>query len=62
MEVLMEVPPEMRLHQLDAAMARLGIGRSTLYRLMDSGQLRSVKIGARRLVPESAIVEFIEGL
>lgn len=51
-----------QLHQLDAAGARLGIGRSMVYRLMDSGELRSVKVGRRRLVPESAIVEFIAKL
>ncbi|MFI8661855.1 helix-turn-helix domain-containing protein [Rhodococcus qingshengii] len=48
-----------RLHRIEAAAERLGVGRSTLYGLMDSGQLRSVKIGKNRLVPESAIVEFI---
>ena len=53
-------PPS--LHQIPAAMARLSIGRSTLYTLMDTGQLRSVKVGKRRLIPESAIVEFIAQL
>lgn len=51
-----------KLHRLDGACARLGIGRSKLYELMDSGEIRSVKIGRNRLVPESAIVEFIERL
>ncbi|MFX1757256.1 helix-turn-helix transcriptional regulator [Rhodococcus sp. As11] len=51
-----------KLHRLDAACDRLGIGRSKLYELMDAGEIRSVKIGRNRLVPESAIVEFIERL
>jgi excisionase family DNA binding protein len=53
-------PPS--LHQIPAAMARLSIGRSTIYNLMDSGALRSVKVGKRRLIPESAIAEFISQL
>lgn len=48
-----------KLHRIEAAADRLGVGRSTLYGLMNSGQLRSVKIGKNRLIPESAIVEFI---
>lgn len=43
-------------------MERLGIGRSKTYEVLGSGQLRSVKVGRRRLVPESAIVEFIQNL
>ncbi|UTM36624.1 helix-turn-helix domain-containing protein [Rhodococcus pyridinivorans] len=54
--------PTAKLHRLDAACDRLGIGRSKLYELMDAGEIRSVKIGRNRLVPESAIVEFIERL
>ncbi|MGW5376233.1 helix-turn-helix domain-containing protein [Nocardia sp. NPDC003999] len=51
-----------QLHPVPAACKRLGIGRSLLYELMDSGDLRSVKIGRRRLVPESALAEFIDRL
>jgi excisionase family DNA binding protein len=35
----------------------LGIGRTKLYELIDSRQLRSAKIGNRRLVPVDAIRE-----
>ena len=28
----------------------VGLGRSTMYRLMDEGQVETVKIGSRRLV------------
>ncbi len=51
-----------RLHPVEAVMEQLGIGRSMVFSLMASGQLRSVKIGRRRLVPDSAIVEFVEKL
>lgn len=51
-----------RLHKIPAVMGRLGVGRSKVFELMASGELRSVKIGRTRLIPESAIVEFIERL
>lgn len=51
-----------QLHAVPVAASRIGVGRSTAYELIRSGELRSVKIRARRLVPESAIAEFIAGL
>ena len=51
-----------RLHPVETVMERLGVGRSTVFALMSSGELRSCKVGRRRLIPESAIVEFIENL
>lgn len=48
-----------RLHHVESVMERLGLGRSKVFELMGNGQLRSVKVGRRRLVSESAIVEFI---
>jgi hypothetical protein len=47
---------------------RLSISRSLIYELLAAEAsapgtgLRSVKVGARRLVPESALVEFIDRL
>jgi excisionase family DNA binding protein len=43
-------------------MARLGIGRTKLYELIDSGELRSVKIGSRRFVTDAAPDDFITRL
>jgi excisionase family DNA binding protein len=51
-----------RLNSIEATMARLGVGRSTVFAGIGSGQLRSVKVGRRRLVPESAITQFIQNL
>ena len=45
-----------------AVMARLGIGRTKLYELIDSGELRSVKIGSRRFVTDAALHDFITRL
>lgn len=51
-----------QLIAVPAVMARLGIGRTKLYELIDSGELRSVKIGARRFVTDTALDDFITGL
>ncbi|KPM52729.1 hypothetical protein ACG83_24960 [Frankia sp. R43] len=46
----------------DEAAETLGIGRSTLYDLIRSGKLRTVKIGRRRLVPAAALADAINTL
>jgi len=51
-----------RLHDVEKASERLSICRASLYKLLGSGELRSVKIGSRRLVPEQAIADFITAL
>lgn len=38
----------------------LGISKPSLYKLLDRGQLRSIKIGARRLIPSGAIQELVD--
>jgi len=43
------------LHSIDAAATRLGVSVSTIWRLIRSGQLRTVKIRGRTLVPESEL-------
>lgn len=62
------MPPELqnetdklnsRLWPVEAVMERLSVGRSMVFELMASGQLRSTKVGRRRLVSEAAINEFI---
>lgn len=51
-----------RLHNIKSAQERLNLGRSKIFELIASGELRSVQIGARRLIPEQAIVDFINKL
>jgi excisionase family DNA binding protein len=51
-----------RLLDLKQVAEQLNVGRSTVFDLVGDGRLRSVKIGRRRLVPEAALVEFIESL
>lgn len=47
------------LLSVDAAARALSIGRSSLYQLMASGEVASVRIGARRLVPRHALDVFV---
>jgi excisionase family DNA binding protein len=51
-----------RLLDMKEVAARLNVSRSTTFELVRTEQLRSVKLGKRRLVPEIALVEFIESL
>jgi excisionase family DNA binding protein len=44
------------------AASALGIGRSKVYELMQTGQLQSVHIGACRRVPRDALTAFLEQL
>lgn len=48
-----------RLLSIDDAADALGIGRTRAYREIRDGRLRTVTIGRRRLVPSSAVAEFI---
>ncbi|MBY6412892.1 excisionase family DNA-binding protein [Rhodococcus sp. BP-252] len=51
-----------RLYSVPEAMERTGLGRSNLFNKLASGEIRSVKAGKRRLIPDTAIDEYIEGL
>ena len=42
-----------------AAARRLGIGRSSIYKLIGTGELASIKIGRRRLIRVDVIDAFL---
>jgi excisionase family DNA binding protein len=48
-----------RLLSVDEAAALLGLGRSATYGELQTGRLRSLKVGRRRLVPAAAIASYI---
>lgn len=48
------------LNTIEEVMERLRIGRSTTFDLISTRRLRSIKVGRRRLVSETALIEFIE--
>jgi excisionase family DNA binding protein len=39
----------------------LGLGRSTIYKMLRAGTIRSVKAGRRTVVPADAVAEFLQG-
>ena len=41
---------------------RLGVGRTTVYGLIAEGELESVKVGRRRLIPASSPAAYLERL
>jgi excisionase family DNA binding protein len=53
--------PKLLLTPTEAA-ARLGVGRTTLYRLLQSGELLSVTIGRCRRIKPEALVAYAASL
>ena len=47
---------------VDEAASACGIGRSHLYRYIQTGELRSVKIGRARRIAVRALEEFVQRL
>ena len=52
-------PPQARLVSIEVAAQLLGIGRTTVYDLVNRGELRSTKIGRRTLLAVEDIDAFV---
>lgn len=50
------------LYDVSEAAEALRLSRSALYELIRSSRLRTVKVGRRRLVPISALEEYVASL
>lgn len=50
------------LYSPSEAAALVGVGRSTLYELIGSGAIESVRIGTLRRVPARALEEYVDRL
>jgi excisionase family DNA binding protein len=46
-------------HSVENAASRIGIGRTKTWELIKRGELRTIQIDGRRLVPEVSCVEFV---
>ena len=57
-----ENEPAQAMLTVAEACAHLRISKWTLYRQIQNGKLKSVKIGSRRLIPMRSIVKFIDQL
>ena len=51
-----------RLFTVPQTQAMLGIGRTTLWNMIASGEIESVRIGRSRRITAEAIDQFVEGL
>lgn len=58
-QVVTEVP---QLYRVEQTMRMLSLSRTVIYELIRSGRLRSVKQGRTRLIPASAIAEYVDRL
>jgi excisionase family DNA binding protein len=47
------------VYRVDEAAEALRISRDTIYELIRSGRLRTIKVGSRRLVPLVALTEYV---
>jgi excisionase family DNA binding protein len=52
-------PIEKLAFRIDEAVAATGLSRSTLYLLIGSGKLRSMKVGERRLLLREELAAFL---
>ena len=52
---------ESLIYKPEALIRLLNVGRNTVYELLRSGQIRSVKVGKCYLIPKAAVSEFLNG-
>jgi excisionase family DNA binding protein len=50
------------LYKPETAGAKLEMGRTAIYHLVKTGELRSVKIGRSRRIPAAALEEYVNRL
>lgn len=51
--------PTKEFFSVEEIIAKLGIGRTTAYRLIQTGELPSIRIGARRLISAKEFDAFV---
>lgn len=55
----LSVPPDLALYKVSDVVRALNLSRSVVFELLRTGRLRSVKEGRARLIPASAIRDYI---
>jgi excisionase family DNA binding protein len=50
------------LYKIENAGEQIDMGRTSMYHLVKTGELRSVKIGRSRRIPADALEEYVEKL
>lgn len=54
-------PNERRAFHVNDAIKIYGLSRATIYKMINAGELRTVKLGGRRLIPRDAIEALLAG-
>lgn len=62
MTAIVSATPAPLLLRVEEAAAMLGIGRTRMFTLIDSGEVASLKLGRSRRVPVDAIRAYVDGL
>jgi excisionase family DNA binding protein len=60
-EVVMEAEVEQLTESVERVAALLGIGRATAYRAVHRGEIPSIRVGRRYLVPREALRRLLRG-
>lgn len=47
---------------VDHIIEMLGLGKSTVYSLLKTHQIRHVRVGAKYIVPKQAVIDFVSGV
>lgn len=55
----MQTDPNKIAYRIDEAVNATGLGRTFLYERIASGDLKSIKVGARRLILREDLLEFL---
>jgi predicted DNA-binding transcriptional regulator AlpA len=58
----MEVAMKILLRSIPETGEKIGVGRTSVYALINEGRLKSVKIGARHLVVDESIEKLVDEL
>jgi excisionase family DNA binding protein len=46
---------------IDLSAAVIGISRSSLYNLLNAGELRAKRVGGRKFIPKRVLMQYCEG-
>lgn len=60
-DALNETPPRKIAYTIKEASVAVGLSRTTIYRLMESGELPTIRIGRRRLIRAEALTGLLMG-
>lgn len=58
---MLHTPPPKLAFSVAEACAALGLGKTNFYRLVAVGEIETIKIGGRRLVPVASIEALLDG-